>query len=243
MLEETFYIDGIDARSIGLRLQKPMTFSEPVPIVEKETVPGRNGELVYETGAYKNRTAKATCYCIDADDVEMKIRAVNKFLFSKSGYRRLETSDDPYHFWLARVSSGARLEQRLRRLAPFDIIFDCKPQRFLKNGEIKTTFSVLEMEEGAYIYNQTGFNSKPLIEVSNSGAGTLKIGKYTVEIADSDFSPISLDCETQNAYSAYKNLNMYVKSSEFPVLIPGENKITVNGKLGLVTIIPRWWEL
>jgi phage-related protein len=99
------------------------------------------------------------------------------------------------------------------------------------------------MEDGAYIYNQTGFNSKPLIEVSNSGAGTLKIGKYTVEIADSGFSPINLDCEAQNAYSAYKNLNMYVKSSEFPVLIPGENKITVNGKLGLVTIIPRWWEL
>ncbi len=243
MHKETFYIDGIDASTIGIVLQKPIEFSAPVPIVEKVSVPGRSGDLVYETGAYKNRTAKAACYCIDTDDVEMKIRAVNKFLFSKSGYRRLETSDDPYHFWLARVSSGARLEQRLRRLAPFEISFDCKPQRFLKNGEIETSFTVQQMNDGAYIYNQTGFNAKPLINVSNSGEGTLKVGKHTIEIADSGFSPISLDCESQNAYSLYTNLNMYVKSVEFPVLVPGENKISVSGSLGTVYITPRWWEL
>lgn len=243
MHKETFYIDGVDAKSIGIVLQKPIEFSAPTPIVLKENVPGRNGDLVYETGAYENRTAKALCYCIDTDDVEMKIRAVNKFLFAKSGYRRLETSDDPYHFWLARISSGARLEQRLRRLAPFEISFDCKPQRFLKNGEIETAFSFSEMEKGAYLYNQTGFNAKPLIKVSNSGAGTLKIGNYTVEIADSGHSPISLDCEAQNAYSAYTNLNMHIKSSEFPVLVPGENKISVDGGLGSVYITPRWWEL
>lgn len=243
MHKETFYIDGIDASTIGIVLQKPIEFSAPVPIVEKVSVPGRSGDLVYETGAYKNRTAKAACYCIDTDEVEMKIRAVNKFLFSKSGYRRLETSDDPYHFWLARVSSGARLEQRLRRLAPFEISFDCKPQRFLKNGETEITFSTSEIEEGAYVYNQTGFDSKPLIKVFNSGAGTLKIGKYTVEIADSGYSPIFLDCESQNAYAAYTNLNMYVKSTEFPVLVQGKNRISISGSLGTVSIIPRWWEL
>lgn len=243
MHKETFYIDGVDASSIGIVLQKPIEFSAPVPVVLKENVPGRNGDLVYETGAYENRTAKALCYCIDTDDVEMKIRAVNKFLFSKSGYRRLETSDDPYHFWLARISSGARLEQRLRRLAPFEIVFDCKPQRFLKNGEIETSFSVKEMEEGAYIYNQTGFDARPLIKVYNSGTGTLKVGDYTVEIEDSSYSPINLDCETQNAYSAYTNLNMYIKSAEFPVLVQGENKISVSGSISSVSIIPRWWEL
>jgi phage-related protein len=243
MLDETFYIDGIDARTIGIFLQKPIEFSAPVPIVEKVSVPGRNGNLVYETGAYENRTAKAVCYCIDTDEVEMKIRAANKFLFSKSGYRRLETSDDPYHFWLARVSSGARLEQRMGRLAPFEISFDCKPQRFLKSGEVEISFSNSEMEEGAYIYNQTGFNAKPIIEVSNSGAGILEVGNYTVEIGDSAGSPVYLDCESQNAYAGYRNLNMHIKSLEFPVLVPGENTISVSGLLGAVTVIPRWWEL
>lgn len=241
MLDETFYIDGIDVKSIGINLQKPIIFSEPVPIVESQNVPGRNGALIYEYNSFKNRIGSALCYCLD-DDVEMMIRAVNKFLFSKTGYRRLETSDDPYHFWLARISSGARIEQRARKLAPFEIVFDCKPQRFLKSGEVEANFSVAA--ENKIIYNHTGFKSKPLIKVYGSGAGTLKVGDRTVEIGQSGVSPVILDCDTQNAYSSsYKNLNKYVNAPEFPILIAGENKIVMSGNISTVEIVPRWWEL
>ena len=54
MLDETFYLDGIDARTVGIRLQKPITFSEPVPIVESENVPGRNGSLIYDYESFEN---------------------------------------------------------------------------------------------------------------------------------------------------------------------------------------------
>ena len=240
MLNETFYLDGIDAGTVGIKLQKPITFSEPVPIVEYENIPGRNGSLIYDYESFKNRTSKALCYCLD-NDVELQIRAVNKFLFSSTGYRRLESSDDPNHFWLARISSGARIELRKGKLAPFEIIFDCKPQRFLKSGELATSF--FGSDEGYVFYNQTGFNAKPLINVYGYGSGTLKIGKYTVEIGDSGASPVILDCDTQNAYSASENLNKYVNAPEFPVLVPGENKISYSGSISSVRIVPRWWEL
>lgn len=240
MLNETFYLDGIDASTFGITLQRQVSFSAPVPIVESKNVPGRNGNLIYETGAFENRVGSASCFCL-GNDVEMKIRAVNNFLLSKKGYRRLEVSDDPYHFWLARVSNGAMLSQRLRTLAPFDIEFDCKPQRFLKSGEIETVFPA--SEESAYIYNQTGFDSKPMIKIYGSGEGILKIGKYTVEIAKTNYSPIILDCDSQNAYSLLNNLNKYVNAPEFPVLIPGKNEISIEGAISSVSIIPRWWEL
>ena len=94
MLNETFYLDGIDARSAGIQLQAPIEFSEAIPIVEAQTIPGRNGDLVRYTGSYENRSGSASCFCLQKD-VEKAVSSAGRFLMGKKGYRRLETSDDP----------------------------------------------------------------------------------------------------------------------------------------------------
>ena len=129
MLNETFYLDGVDARSVGIHLQSPIAFSEAVPIVEAQTIPGRNGDLILETGSYENRSASVSCFCLQKD-VEKAVSLAGRFLMGKCGYRRLETSDDPDHYWMARVENSPQISIRLRTLAPFEISFDCKPQRF-----------------------------------------------------------------------------------------------------------------
>ena len=96
MLDETFYLDGIDAMSVGLRLQSPIAFSKAVPVIESQTIPGRNGNLIFETGSYENRVGTASCFCLQ-EDVERAISSAGRFLMGKNGYRRLETSDDPDH--------------------------------------------------------------------------------------------------------------------------------------------------
>ena len=134
MLNETFYLDGIDAQSAGIQLQASIKFSEAVPVVEAQTIPGRNGDLIWETGSYENRSGSASCFCLQKD-VEKAISSAGRFLMGKKGYRRLETSDDPDHYWMSRVENSPQIAMRLRTLAPFDIGFDCKPQRFVKAGE------------------------------------------------------------------------------------------------------------
>ena len=69
MLNETFYIDGVDAASAGIHLQKPIVFSEAVPNIESKTIPGRNGAFIFDTGSYKNRSGSASCFCLQ-DGVE-----------------------------------------------------------------------------------------------------------------------------------------------------------------------------
>ena len=129
MLNETFYLDGIDARSAGIQLQAPIEFSEAVPISKAQTIPGRNGDLIWETGSYENRSGSAPCFCLQKD-VEKAISSAGRFLMGKKGYRRLETSDDPDHYWMARVENSPQITMRLRTLAPFEISIDCKHQRF-----------------------------------------------------------------------------------------------------------------
>jgi phage-related protein len=241
MLKETFFLDNIDASSVGLRLQSPVEFSEPVPVVESDEIDGRNGNLIYETGVYENRTATARCFALQKC-VGNALTAINRFLLSKHGYRRLETSDRPNHFWLARVSNGARIEQRMRTLAPFEIEFDCKPQCFVKDGENAVLFT-----SNGVINNQYFHSAKPLIKLYGSGDGVLYIGEYRVDVLDSggmsSGKPLFLDSDTMNAYNVDGNQNKSIKCIDFPVLVDGENTIKFSGGIEAVSIIPRWWEL
>lgn len=236
MLNETFYLDGIDARSAGIQLQAPIEFSEAVPIVEAQTIPGRNGDLIWETGSYENRGASASCFCLQKD-VERAVSSAGRFLMSKKGYRRLETSDDPDHYWMARVENSPQIAMRLRTLAPFEIGFDCKPQRFVKAGENAIVF-----QQNGSFFNQYGQIALPFITLYGQGAGRLTIGDCAVEVKALD-GTLCLDSDTQNAYNDSGNQNLNINAPAFPVLGDGEIPIAFSGGIERVEIVPRWWEL
>ena len=236
MLNETFYIDGMDARSVGIQLQAPIEFSEAVPVVEEQTIPGRNGDLIWETGSYENRSGSASCFCLQKD-VEKAVSSAGRFLMVKKGYRRLETSDDPDHYWMARVENSPRIEQRLRTLAPFEIGFDCKPQRFVKSGENPIVFT-----SSGSLFNQYGQIALPFITLYGHGAGRLTIGDCVVEVKALD-GTLYLDSDTQNAYNDNGNQNLNINAPVFPVLGDGEIPVAFSGGIERVEIIPRWWEL
>lgn len=232
----TFYIDGVDARSAGIQLQEPIEFSEAVPIGKAQTVPGRNGDLIWETGSYENRSGSALCFCLQRD-VDLALSVSGRFLMSKKGYRRLETSDDPDHYWMARVENSPQISMRLKKLAPFEIGFDCKPQRFVKSGEDRIIFT-----SSGYIFNQYGQESLPLIVLYGQGEGNLVVGDCRVEVGSLD-GMLYLDSDTQNAYNDSGNQNMNINAPAFPTLKDGENRIFFSGGIEHVEIIPRWWEL
>lgn len=236
MLNETFYLDGVDAASVGIHLQKPIVFSEAIPNIESKTIPGRNGSLIFDTGSYGNRSGSASCFCLQ-EDVETAISSAGRFLMRGKGYRRLETSDDPNHYWMARVENSPQIEIRLRVLAPFNIVFDCKPQRFVKSGENKTSFTA-----SGSISNQYGQTALPLITLYGSGTGTLTIGSCVVEVKNMD-GVLYLDSYTQNAYNNNGNQNMNINAPTFPTLPDGETQIAFSGGIERIEIVPRWWEL
>lgn len=236
MHKETFYLDGINAESVGIHLQRPIAFSQAVPVAKSYNVPGRNGNLIVETGSYENRTGKADCFCLQ-ENVERAISAAGRFLTGKKGYRRLETSDDPYHFWMARVTNSPEIEQRMRTLAPFQVSFDCKPQRFVKSGENAIVF-----QQSGTIFNQYGQIALPFITLYGQGAGRLVIGDCIVDINVLD-GTLYLDSDAQNAYNNSGNQNMNINAPVFPVLDDGEIQIAFSGGIERIEIIPGWWEL
>lgn len=234
-MRSTFWLDDVRARDVGIQLQRPVSFSAREPNIKTFSVAGRNGTLTEWDGTYKNMTGTAECFVI-GNPVSRNVSYVRRFLAGQ-GYKRLIVSQDMDHFVLARVMNHPAVDDRMRRLNPFTIKFDCKPQFFLVDGEEPISVTV----SGLVLDNVYAGAAKPLVTVYGTGNGVLGIGDYEVSLAGID-GYITLDCETQNAHKDGIRANDKVSAIQFPVLDLGESEIQFTGDITGVTIIPRWWD-
>lgn len=245
MAEYDFTLDGVSAASVGIRLQRPVMFSEAETDVQTFSVVGLNGDLHIDEGRYKNRTGTADCFAlskninegdeeaeVELENVTLKMSGVAGFLFGSKGYRRLQTSEDPDNVWYARVEKGAGLSPRLNLLNPFTITFDCKP--------FKTDVNSETLISGTNFTNPTAFDALPLIYVISSAEdGTLTANGVTIRFVYNTTGGFYIDCETGTAY--YPTgiaADDRISAKEFIRFVPGENIISSSGVN--FQIAPRW---
>lgn len=234
---DVFWLDGERSDNFGLRLQEPIKFGASKPKYDTAAVPGRNGTLYQFEGSYENITGTARCFALQKDIVQNALYAVAKWCMFQPGYYRLETVEEPEIYRMAVVLTGPETEIRMQALAPFTLDFDCKPQRWLKEGEQTVALT----QSGTVLYNP-GMDALPLITVYGTGAGTISAGGRTVQIKSLDGS-LTLDSELQDAYKGTINKNSTISAPEFPALPPGESAVTWTGGIQRVEIVPRWWML
>lgn len=236
MRRDFFHFDGVSSLEYGVVLTGANTERTPQRDVGTTPIPGRNGALVQDNGRWENVEVAYQCailHCFSGN-YQRLIAA----LASQPGYRKLTDSLRPEEFRLAVFRDGVEPHNTPYNLAgQFELRFDCKPQRYLKSGTLPQLFTA-----PGTIYNHTPFPAQPRITVTGSGAGTLTVGGYTVEIRELEGS-IELDCELMDAYWGEENKNAAIYAPEFPVLAAGSNEIAFDGGITSVEIIPRWWTL
>lgn len=227
-------INGKSTADFATWISGDGTFGSPERDVEEITVPGRNGSLLIDNGRYNNIEVSYDAFILKDFDVNMA--GLRNYIGSLTGYQRLEDTYHPDVYRMASFTAGFEPKMAFyNRAGEFTIKFNCKPQRWLKEGEKATTITT----SGAML-NPTLFNAKPLIRAY--GTGTITIGDYSLVISD-DYtagSYLDIDCEIMNAYYDSTNYNNYI-SGDFPELEPGENTITFTGTS--LEITPRWWML
>ena len=64
MVRDNFWLDGVDAASKKIVLQKEIEFEPAEPVTESFKVPGKDGEIVYYDGSYNNVRGLASCYVL-----------------------------------------------------------------------------------------------------------------------------------------------------------------------------------
>lgn len=231
--------NGVSSRDCLIQVEHPPGYTYPERDYESVHVPGRNGDVVVDSGSYKNIEREYEIAIGDGcTEFIVAARKVSEWLHSTSTYARLEDSYEPDYYRMAIYQEGNTFKNVLERAGRATIRFSCKPQCFLKSGEKLLTFT-----SSGVIKNPTKFEALPVITVNGSGAGTLNIAGSQVSISQITNGMV-VNCALQDVYSSTLNLNSKVTlAKEFPKLPPGESVISFSGGITSVVIVPNWWTL
>lgn len=231
-----FWFAGHCCEEFGIVCSGSGTFAAPERDATVVDIPGRNGTLTIDNGRYKNITVSYPAFV--PRDFPARAASIRAWLLGPTGYQRLEDEYQPDCYHLARFVGPLEFETGfLNRAASMSLAFDCMPQRWLKSGEYAQPIA-----NGQTLYNPTGFEALPLIEVELTGEAALQVGGITVQFAGYT-GPLVLDCDLQDAYAGTRNLNRYVTAAQFPVLPAGKTEISWSGGISGVRLTPNWWTL
>lgn len=269
MLLNTLTFDGTPLTGYDTFISGEGVYNSPKRIGEMVHIPGRNGSLWLDEDCYENIDVKYPAFIGTKDEAifREKLAFIRSYLGSRKSYCRLEDTYNPDEFRLGVFKDAIEADPKhYNRAGDFTLIFDCKPQRFLKSGENPQTFS-----GNSVIDNPTLFKAKPLIKVT--GNGTVTIPPYSFTVADNT-GTIWIDSEIMEVYTLSKDLQDWTDEADevitdendapiqfydkdlaagagdkvsfenykYPLIEPGRVPVRVGAGMS-ITIYPRWWRL
>lgn len=188
---EGFIFDGQNSRNYGVYVTDVEVFGAPVRNVEMIQIPGRNGAYALDNGFYENIqvTYKCAMGCESQADFNAGISAFRNMLASRIGYKRLEDEINTDEYRMACFHGGISVPTLNKDTATFDVVFDCKPQRYLKSGE-----SAISIGTSKTLTNPTLYNAHPLLSftASGSGIGNIIINNNTISVTNKPIGDIVL---------------------------------------------------
>lgn len=183
-LLNTLMFDDISSQTYGFYIDGQATFDAPARRGETVTVPGRNGTLFLDENTFENIEVEYTVFFDGKNEGRFhdRLAQFRAALMSKRGYLRLTDTYHPEEFRLARYKADFKVDPIMyNRAGSFKLVFDCKPQRYLKVGEMPSTFTD-SYEFYAYMRNPTPFASGPLLMIY--GYGDLLINDHVISVED-----------------------------------------------------------
>lgn len=183
-----FTFDGIKSKDYGVYITGEGVYNAPVRDVEMITIPNRNGSFVLDHGRFENIevTYPAGMFGATQTDFADGINALRNALASRKGYVRLEDEYNPNEYRMAVYKSGLEVSPvQYGQAGEFEIVFECKPQRFLKSGE-----TAVSVANNGTITNPTLFESRPTLQIW--GYGQANLGDESVKINSTALGEVNM---------------------------------------------------
>ena len=195
-----FTLNGRSSADWGIVCSSDNGYDIPEKDITAIAVPGRNGELHIDNGRWQNIDVTYN-NCVIEDDFGRKFRDFRSWCASQKGYVRLEDTFNPDEFRLANMSNGVAVDTLGTRYnsGKFDITFNCKPQRFLKIGEIPVEIPCSPAASPASARRYWRLSSFTEDEQAFITTNLQSIGYTTAEINAMQFSIMDFDPDVVNA--------------------------------------------
>lgn len=176
---KSLIFDDIESRNFGVYITGEAVYNAPTRDVEMVSIPGRSGAFALDKGRFENIevTYPAGIFADNEEDFARAISDFRNYLCSRKGYCRLVDEYNPEEYRMAIYKGGLEVSPAQLKAGEFNIVFDCKPQRYLMSGE-----AAIEIADGDTLLNPTLFESSPLLETE--GYGTIGFNGYEIKIED-----------------------------------------------------------
>ena len=134
-----FILDEVDSRDFGVYISGQGTFNASARDYNVIPVPGRNGDLIGPEKRFQNGMLTYPAFIYS--NFKKNVEDFRNFLLSLVGYHDLVDSYHPDEIRKVLFRGPFETEVETKNDAGrFDIVFECKPQRFLASGNEVTTF-------------------------------------------------------------------------------------------------------
>lgn len=200
---KSFTFDGTNSRNYGVYITGQGVFNAPERNVEMVEIPGRNGAYALDKGNFNNIevTYPAGIFADTEADFAQAVSDLRNFLCSKSGYCRLEDDYNSGEYRMAIYKSGLEVTHEMLIAGEFNIVFECKPQRYLTSGETATAVT-----SGGKVTNPTLFDAKPQLQVY--GYGNIDMGGAEIIIANVPLGNVQIGLGGQSNYGLPSTTNI-----------------------------------
>ena len=230
-MNDWFEWNGTRCTEYGIVVSEQPPITIPQERSTQTKIPGRPGSLTALEGddVYDDLTLTATCFIRDP----ALIPSIAAWL---KGGGSVTFANRPGGFYHARISNQIPFEKILRGNphCSFAVNFRCSPPFWYVSNPDEVTIS----NSSAVVVNPGSVYAEPIIHVYGSGDATLIVNDTFVELEGIEDS-IVLNSVIQEAYKGEILLNEKM-DGEFPVLKPGNNRISYTGDVSRIVITPNW---
>lgn len=239
----------------GVYILNKQSYNKPQKDLSVINVPGRDGSLIVDNGAYKSISLTLNLRMVAPKVSKDKVTSfshaysqIAEWLKPTADYLTYTDSYDPNYYRKAAVKSAINLTQKHYDIADFSVTFECKPYRYRWDGDTVITLNSFHANS-ITIVNPELYESLPIIKVftlapydpqsNRSHSFMLNGTTYTITQINGD---CTIDSEMMNVYHGTVNQNKNYQQSTFPTLIPGENVLSLFGwgNVSKIQVTPRW---
>ena len=179
---------GVDSSDYGIYITGEAVYNAPERAVEFVDVPGRNGAIAIDQGRFNNITVTypAGTFGKTQEEFREAVSAFRNAVLSLRGYQRLEDTYHPDEYRMAVYAAGLEVSPvHYGQAGEFEIIFECKPQRWLTCGDYP-----VPVVDGQWLDNPTCFDSSPIL--LSQGYGMINFNGYTIGLEGGEMGIVNL---------------------------------------------------
>lgn len=222
-IDNSITFGGVNSADYGIYIGGEGVFNAPDRDVEMISIPGRNGSFALDKGRFENIKVTYSAFNYEADlaTFSANLDAFRNALCAQSGYQRLTDTFHPDEYRMAAFIGGLEIKPiEYNTASKFDIVFDCKPQRWLTSGETAVTVA-----DGETLTNPTLFGASPLIQCN--GYGQIAFGGAPIKV---EAVPIG-DVLLSNGASISASKMSYSVLAEMARMTIDASKLATNDKI------------